>query len=145
MPQCYFLHISSDGICRTSWIYGLTVFIKFSRLSTIISSHNFFPSSSPLELPITRAFGCLKCSHSSGMHYFFFLSFFFFEFLFSMCFISHTLLFWLLQAWNLLVTHPFFGAIYLIRIVTPLSTCCYCREGNLIPRTVRTLAAFSIL
>lgn len=39
--------------------------------------------------------------------------FLFFEFLFSMCFISHTLLFWLLQAWNLLVnTSILWGNIF---------------------------------
>lgn len=110
--------------------------LQFSMLSIIISSHNFLPSSSPLETPFTRVFGCVKCSHSSGMH----CGFGFF----SLCVSFHmhsSSGFYKPETYQLCI-HSF-GATYLIRIITPLSTCCYCREGSLMPRTVRTLAAFS--
>ena len=75
------------------------------QLNAFISSHNFLPSSSPLETPITHVFGCLKCSHSSGMHFFFFFFFSFFSLWVSFHIHSSS---GLLQVWNLPVTHPFF-------------------------------------
>ena len=113
------------------------------QVSSIFQCFYIFTQFSPFLLSFGDTnYTCIWLSEMfsqlrDALFFFFFLVSFLYEFHFTytpllVCYKSET---------YQLHIHSF-GATYLIRI-TPLSTCCYCREGNLIPRTVRTLAAFS--